>query len=83
MSGVGKFSGDNRPQPKEENKKVKTLGEVKTSSLDDGVSRNERIEMKSTTIGSNSSPKKLYPYRKDVGVKSAGGYNEGEVRTKE
>ena len=76
---VGKFSNDRRPQKK--SAVVKTRGSV-DESRNDGVSRNENISMSETTIGKKGDLKPIRPGYSKSGVKSVGGYEEGEVRRK-
>lgn len=76
---VGKFSSDRRPQKK--SAVVKTRGNVDESRNDD-TSRNESIPMSETTIGKRGVFKPIRPGYSKSGVKSAGGYEEGEVRKK-
>jgi len=78
MEGIGKF-GELENQPKSDNI---PLREPEDAHLEDDVVRNVRIPMENTGIGRMAEPKKNYSYRESCGVKSAGGYEDEEVRTK-
>ena len=76
---VGKFSNDRRPKKK--SAVVTTRGTIDESRNDD-TSRNENIPMNETAIGKKGGLKPIRPGYSKSGVKSAGGYEEGEVRKK-
>jgi len=76
---IGKFSNDRRPQKK--SGAVKTRGSVDESRNDD-ILRNRDFSMEETTIGKSGVLKPIRPGYSKSGVKSVGGYEEGEVRKK-
>jgi hypothetical protein len=82
MVGVGKFSGG-EPEISDEAPRVVHTGEIKDGSQNDRVLRNERIQMQDTGIGRASDPAPVYPYKEDIGVKSAGGKKQGALKPKE
>jgi hypothetical protein len=82
MVGVGKFSGG-EPEIPDEKPRVVHTGEIKDGSQNDGVIRNERIQMQDTGIGRSAEVPPLYSYKDDLGVKSAGGKKQGALKPKE